>query len=148
MVDACYRALRRLPGPDFHRLGPCSFQDAPWVHLIAWPVDDKGVASIAAVSMVMDHFGNPGTSLLTMREEHPYAGFWIRLFARTIDLILILAAFHLFSLGDRMGADAGLPGPERIRRGFLVRGICAKSHSPAVRSLIPLFRKIVTKRTI
>ena len=52
-----------------------------------------------------------------MREDHPSAGFWILLFARTIDLILILAAFNLFSLGDRMGADAGLPGPERIRRG-------------------------------
>ena len=53
-----------------------------------------------------------------MREEHPYAGFWIRLFARTIDLILILAAFNLFYLGDRMGADAGLWAPSGFGEGF------------------------------
>ena len=53
-----------------------------------------------------------------MREEHPYAGFWIRLFARTIDLILILATFNLFYLGDRMGADAGLWAPSGFGEGF------------------------------
>jgi len=53
-----------------------------------------------------------------MREEHPYAGFWIRLVARTIDLILILATFNLFYLGDRMGADAGLWAPSGFGEGF------------------------------
>ena len=53
-----------------------------------------------------------------MREEHPYAGFWIRLFARTIDLILILATFNLFYLGDRMGAEAGLWAPSGFGEGF------------------------------
>jgi len=53
-----------------------------------------------------------------MREEHPYAGFWIRLFARTIDLILILATFNLFYLVDRMGADAGLWAPSGFGEGF------------------------------
>jgi len=53
-----------------------------------------------------------------MREEHPYAGFWIRLFARVIDLILILATFNLFYLGDRMGADAGLWAPSGFGEGF------------------------------
>src|SRR5512138_888137 len=28
-AGACYRALRRLPGPDFHRLDRCNFHDAP-----------------------------------------------------------------------------------------------------------------------
>src|SRR5205807_8010889 len=28
-VGACYRALRHLPGPDFHLPGHCVFQDAP-----------------------------------------------------------------------------------------------------------------------
>lgn len=46
-----------------------------------------------------------------------YAGFWIRAAARVVDLVLILAAFNLFWLGDRYGADAGwwvpgLPGEE------------------------------------
>ncbi len=36
-----------------------------------------------------------------------YAGFWIRAAARIVDLVLILAAFNLFWLGDRYGADAG-----------------------------------------
>jgi len=53
-----------------------------------------------------------------MREEHPYAGFWIRLFARVIDLILILATFNLFYLVDRMGADAGLWAPSGFGEGF------------------------------
>lgn len=46
-----------------------------------------------------------------------YAGFWIRAAARVVDLVLILAAFNLFWLGDRYGADAGwwdpgFPGEE------------------------------------
>jgi len=40
-----------------------------------------------------------------------YAGFWIRAAARIVDLILILAAFNLFWLGDRYGADAGWWAP-------------------------------------
>ncbi|MGA7104043.1 MAG: RDD family protein [Candidatus Deferrimicrobiaceae bacterium] len=58
------------------------------------------------------------TGLLTMREEHHYAGFWIRLVARVIDLILLLAAFNLFILGDRMGADAGLWAPTGLDNGI------------------------------
>ncbi|MGB3399999.1 MAG: RDD family protein [Candidatus Deferrimicrobiaceae bacterium] len=58
------------------------------------------------------------TGLLTMREEHQYAGFWIRLVARVIDLILLLAAFNLFILGDRMGADAGLWAPTGLDNGI------------------------------
>jgi uncharacterized RDD family membrane protein YckC len=46
-----------------------------------------------------------------MMEEHHYAGFWIRLFARIIDLILILATFNLFYLVDQMGADKRLWTP-------------------------------------
>ncbi len=46
-----------------------------------------------------------------MGEGYHYAGFWIRLVARIIDLILILAVFQLFLLLDRMGADAGLWAP-------------------------------------
>jgi uncharacterized RDD family membrane protein YckC len=53
-----------------------------------------------------------------MMEEHQYAGFWIRLVARAIDLILILATFNLFYLGDRMGADEGLWGPSGFGEGF------------------------------
>jgi uncharacterized RDD family membrane protein YckC len=53
-----------------------------------------------------------------MMEEHQYAGFWIRLVARAIDLILILATFNLFYLGDRMGADAGLWAPSGFGEGF------------------------------
>jgi uncharacterized RDD family membrane protein YckC len=41
--------------------------------------------------------------------EHPhYAGFWSRAAARIIDLVLIIAAFNLIYLADRLGADAGL----------------------------------------
>ena len=47
-----------------------------------------------------------------------YAGFWIRLVARVIDLILILAAFQLFILLDRMGADAGLWAPTGLPDGI------------------------------
>jgi len=58
------------------------------------------------------------TGLLTMREEYHYAGFWIRLVARVIDLILLLAAFNLFILVDRMGADAGLWTPTGLDNGI------------------------------
>jgi len=37
-----------------------------------------------------------------------YAGFWARAAARVIDLLVILAAFNLFYLLDRYGAQAGL----------------------------------------
>jgi len=41
--------------------------------------------------------------------EHPhYAGFWSRAAARVIDLLIIIAAFNLIYLVDRLGADAGL----------------------------------------
>ena len=53
-----------------------------------------------------------------MMEERHYAGFWIRLAARFIDLILILAAFNLFYLLDRMGADAGLWAPSGFGEGI------------------------------
>lgn len=37
-----------------------------------------------------------------------FAGFWIRAAARLIDLAVLLAAFNLFYLVDRLGARAGL----------------------------------------
>ncbi|MHB1013272.1 MAG: RDD family protein [Desulfobacteria bacterium] len=41
--------------------------------------------------------------------EHPsYARFWSRAAARIIDLLIIIAAFNLIYLADRLGADAGL----------------------------------------
>lgn len=46
-----------------------------------------------------------------------YAGFWIRVAARVIDLALILAAFNLFFLVDRFGARAGLWAPAAIMGG-------------------------------
>ncbi len=41
-------------------------------------------------------------------EHPPYAGFWSRAAARIIDLLIIIAAFNLIYLADRLGADAGL----------------------------------------
>jgi len=41
-------------------------------------------------------------------EHPPYAGFWSRAAARIIDLLIIVAAFNLIYLADRLGADAGL----------------------------------------
>ncbi len=58
------------------------------------------------------------TDLHTNREEHHYAGFWIRLAARIIDLILLLAAFNLFILVDRMGAEAGFWTPTGLDNGI------------------------------
>lgn len=52
-----------------------------------------------------------------MTDETYYAGFWIRAVARIIDLILLLAAFNLFFLGDRMGADAGWWAPSGFEEG-------------------------------
>lgn len=52
-----------------------------------------------------------------MTDETHYAGFWIRAVARVIDLILLLAAFNLFFLGDRMGADAGWWAPSGFEEG-------------------------------
>jgi uncharacterized RDD family membrane protein YckC len=40
--------------------------------------------------------------------EFPYAGFWSRAAARIIDLVLILAAFNVVYLADRIGSDAGM----------------------------------------
>jgi uncharacterized RDD family membrane protein YckC len=40
--------------------------------------------------------------------HHHYAGFWSRAAARIIDLLIIIAAFNLIYLVDRLGADAGL----------------------------------------
>jgi uncharacterized RDD family membrane protein YckC len=37
-----------------------------------------------------------------------FAGFWSRAAARVIDLLIIIAAFNLIYLADRIGADAGL----------------------------------------
>jgi uncharacterized RDD family membrane protein YckC len=54
-----------------------------------------------------------------MMEEPHYAGFWIRAAARVIDLILLLAAFNLFFLLDRMGAEAGLWAPSGLGDGIL-----------------------------
>ncbi len=51
-----------------------------------------------------------------------YAGFWIRAAARVVDLILILAAFNLFWLGDRHGADAGWWAPGFLAEDGAARG--------------------------
>ena len=40
--------------------------------------------------------------------HHHFAGFWSRAAARIIDLLIIIAAFNLIYLVDRLGADAGL----------------------------------------
>jgi uncharacterized RDD family membrane protein YckC len=40
--------------------------------------------------------------------HHHFAGFWSRAAARVIDLLIIIAAFNLIYLADRLGADAGL----------------------------------------
>jgi len=40
--------------------------------------------------------------------HHHFAGFWSRAAARIIDLLIIIAAFNLIYLLDRLGADAGL----------------------------------------
>jgi len=40
--------------------------------------------------------------------HHHFAGFWSRAAARIIDLVIIIAAFNLIYLLDRLGADAGL----------------------------------------
>jgi uncharacterized RDD family membrane protein YckC len=37
-----------------------------------------------------------------------FAGFWIRVAARTIDILVILGIYNLFYLVDRFGASAGL----------------------------------------
>jgi len=37
-----------------------------------------------------------------------YAGFWARAAARAIDIFIILIAYNVFYLADRLGADAGL----------------------------------------
>ncbi len=57
-----------------------------------------------------------------MKEEFRYAGFWIRAVARVIDLILLLAAFNLFFLGDRLGADAGWWAPSGFEEGVSFGG--------------------------
>jgi uncharacterized RDD family membrane protein YckC len=55
-----------------------------------------------------------GAIFLLLSDEHlssddsPYAGFWSRAAARIIDLVIIIAAFNLIYLVDRLGADAGL----------------------------------------
>jgi len=41
-------------------------------------------------------------------EQLHFAGFWSRAAARIIDLVLIIAAFNVIYLADRLGADAGL----------------------------------------
>ena len=40
--------------------------------------------------------------------HYHFAGFWSRAAARVIDLLIIIAAFNLIYLADRIGADAGL----------------------------------------
>jgi len=40
--------------------------------------------------------------------HHHFAGFWSRAAARIIDLLIIIAAFNLIYLADKLGADSGL----------------------------------------
>ena len=49
---------------------------------------------------------------MEQRQGHlPYAGFWSRAAARTIDVVLIIAVYNLVYIADRLGASAGLwPG--------------------------------------
>ncbi len=42
------------------------------------------------------------------KDLHLFAGFWSRAAARIIDLLIIIAAFNLIYLADRLGAEAGL----------------------------------------
>jgi uncharacterized RDD family membrane protein YckC len=49
-----------------------------------------------------------GTELERMKELPPYAGFWSRAAARVIDLVLIIAAFNMIYIADRIGSEAGL----------------------------------------
>src|SRR5512135_1204042 len=52
--------------------------------------------------------------------EHPhYAGFWSRAAARVIDLLIIIAAFNMIYLVDRLGADAGLWTGMELSEGYL-----------------------------
>ena len=57
--------------------------------------------------------------------DFPYAGFWSRAAARVIDLLLLLAAFNLFYLLDRHGADAGLWAEGGLGEGFSGEGFSA-----------------------
>ena len=55
--------------------------------------------------------------------HHHYAGFWSRAAARIIDLLIIIAAFNLIYLVDRLGADAGLWTGMGLREGFSMANV-------------------------
>ncbi len=69
-----------------------------------------------------------------MNRDFPYAGFWIRVAARLIDIVIIIGIFNLFYVGDMFGAaagwwespnvEAGIPGfPQgRISYADILRG--------------------------
>jgi len=53
---------------------------------------------------------------------HPYAGFWVRAAARTIDFLVILGIYNLFYLVDKVGASAGLWAPISIEDVYAATG--------------------------
>ena len=55
--------------------------------------------------------------------HHHYAGFWSRAAARIIDLVIIIAAFNLIYLVDRLGADAGLWTGMGLAEGFSMANV-------------------------
>jgi len=54
--------------------------------------------------------------------HHHFAGFWSRAAARIIDLLIIIAAFNLIYLLDRLGADAFGRRRGRARRPRALEG--------------------------
>ena len=55
--------------------------------------------------------------------HHHFAGFWSRAAARVIDLLIIIAAFNLIYLVDRLGADAGLWTGMGLGEGFSMANV-------------------------
>jgi uncharacterized RDD family membrane protein YckC len=53
-----------------------------------------------------------------VNRDLPYAGFWIRLAARSIDIVLLIGIFNLFFVVDRLVADAGFWDPPWTAEGL------------------------------
>jgi len=91
--------------------------------VVLWTICSIGVGYFASIKgknpwkwFIISMLISPimGAIFLLLSDEHldaddsPYAGFWSRAAARIIDLVIIIAAFNLIYLADRLGADAGL----------------------------------------
>jgi uncharacterized RDD family membrane protein YckC len=55
--------------------------------------------------------------------EVPYAGFWVRAAARTIDLFVILGIYSLFYLVDKLGVSGGIWAPSTIEDVYAITGV-------------------------